>query len=220
VAGISDRKNESSGPLPAGSLPALPHAALDRLARLHRETRRTSRTARFLGSAVHAASAFMLMGAAVLLWGGGQTLGRNFTWAALVLMGVVALTGSFIRSHAAAFDRGPASAAVRMLRAILFYMGVAWGAGAFLALPVHPTATTVLLFALVPALVLAALLHDPAGLAAFQIPASLLTVAAALAGARPDAGPAAAALLFLQGLLLAAVALGHRARLPAGLALR
>jgi hypothetical protein len=219
VAGISDREDDAIL-LPGGPLPVLPHVALEQLAHLHRETRQTSRIAKFLGSAVHAASAFMLMGGFVLLWSGGQTLGRNFAWAVLVLAGVAALIYSFIRSHAAAFARGPASAAARMLRATLFYMGIAWGTGAFLALPVHAATATVLLFALLPALVLAALLHDPAGLAAFQIPASLLAIAAALAGAWPHAGLAAAALLVLQGLLLAATARNHRTSLPAGLALR
>lgn len=219
MAGISDREDDAIL-LPGGPLPVLPHIALEQLAHLHRETRQASRIAKFLGSAVHAASAFMLMGSIVLLLSGGQTLGRNFAWAALVLAGVVALVYSFIRSHAAAFARAPASAAVRMLRATLFYVGIAWGMGAFLVLPVHSGAAAVLLFALLPALVLAALLRDPAGLAAFQIPASLLAIAASLAGAWPHAGLAAAVLLVLQGLLLAAAAFSHRTSLPAGLALR
>jgi hypothetical protein len=99
-------------------------------------------------------------------------------------------------------------------------MGIAWGAGAFLVLPAYPSAVTVLLFALLPALMLAALLHDPAGLAAFQVPASFFAVAAAFAGPWLQAGLAGATLLILQGLLFAATALGHRTHLPAGLALR
>jgi hypothetical protein len=219
VAPIAGRK-EDLGPHPAGPLAALPGAMLDQLARLHREASQASRATKFLGSAVHAASAFMLMGSAMLLWGGGQTIGRNFSWAVLVLIGVAALLYSFIRTHAAAFDRVPVPAAMRMLRAILFYMGIAWGTGAFLVLPGNAMAAMAILFAVLPALVLAGLLRDLAGLAAFQVPASLLTAAAMLAGSSPDARPGAAAIFILQPILFAMVGLRHRISLPAGLALR
>ena len=108
-------------------------AALDQLARLHVETSEASRLVKFLRSSVHAASLFMLMGACVLFLGGGPTIGQNFSWAVLVLIGVMALLYSYIRTNAAVFDRTPVSEAARNLRAIFFYMGLAWGAGAFLA---------------------------------------------------------------------------------------
>ena len=111
----------------------MPVAALDQLARLHVETSEASRLVKFLRSAVHAAFLFMLMGTCVLFLGGGPTIGHDFSWAALILIGVAALLYSYIRTNAAVFGRAPISEAARNLRAILFYMGVAWGAGAFLA---------------------------------------------------------------------------------------
>ncbi|HEY4274530.1 MAG TPA: hypothetical protein VGM68_03520 [Rhizomicrobium sp.] len=211
---------ESAVPSPAEPLAALPAAMLEQLARLHRETSQVSRTTKFLGSAVHAASAFMLMGGCVLLWSGGQTIGQNFLWAVLVLIGVAALLYSFIRTHAAAFDRMPASMAARNLRGMVLYLGLAWGAGAFLVLPGNAAPVTAILFAVLPALVLSGLLHDFTGLAAFQIPASVLTAAALFARPWQDPGLAMAAIFTLQSVLFAMVALRHRISLPAGLALR
>ena len=89
----------------ARPLPILPVAALDQLARLHVETSEASRLVKFLRSAVHVAALFMLMGACVLLLGGGPTIGHNFSWAALVLIGVTALLYSFIRTNAAVIGR-------------------------------------------------------------------------------------------------------------------
>jgi hypothetical protein len=201
-------------------LPILPVAALDQLARLHVETSETSRLVKFLHSAVHAAPLFMLMGACVLFLGGGPTIAHNFSWAALVLIGVTALLYSFIRTNAAVFGRAPISQSSRNLRAILFYMGVAWGAGAFLAVPPDLPPLQAILFAVIPAMLLAMLLNDLGGLAAFQAPAGALTIGAALALSWPHAGLDALLILILQWGLFAAIALRRRSPLPAGLALR
>jgi hypothetical protein len=204
----------------ARSLPVLPVAALDQLARLHTETTQASRQVKFLRSAVHAASLFMLMGTCVLSLGGGPTIGHNFSWAALVLIGVTALLYSFIRTNAAVFGRAPISEAARNLRVILFYMGVAWGAGAFLAVPPALPASQAILFAVIPAMLMALLLNDLAGLAAFQAPAGALTIWSAFAQPWPHAGLDALLILMLQWGLFAAIALRRRSPLPAGLALR
>jgi hypothetical protein len=204
----------------ARPLPVLPVAALDQLARLHVETSEASRLVKFLRSAVHAASLFMLMGTCVLLLGGGPTIGHNFAWAALILIGVTALLYSFIRTNAAVFGRAPVSEAARNLRAILFYMGAAWGAGAFLAVPASLPVLQAVLFAVIPAMLLALLLKDLAGLAAFLAPAGALTIWAGFAQSWPDAGFDALLILMLQSGLFAAMALRRRPSLPAGLALR
>jgi hypothetical protein len=204
----------------ARPLPVLPVAALDQLAHLHAETTQASRLVKFLRSAVHAASLFMLMGTGVLFLGGGPTIGHNFSWAALVLIGVTALLYSFIRTNAAVFGRAPISEAARNLRVILFYMGVAWGAGAFLAVPPDLPAPQAILFAVIPAMLMASLLNDLAGLAAFQAPAGALTIWSAFAQPWPHAGLDALLILVLQWGLFAAIALRRRSPLPAGLALR
>jgi hypothetical protein len=204
--------------LAARPLPVLPLAALDRLARLHAENGEASHVARLLRNAIHAASLFMLMGSCVLLLGGGGAIGRNFSWAVLVLIGVVGLIHSYIRTNAA--RRAPASQAARNLRAIFFYLGIAWGAGAFLALPSALPASEAILFAVAPALLLALLLKDGACLAAFHAPAGALTIGAAFIRAWPDAGLDALAILALQWGLFGLLAVRRRNPLPPGLALR
>ena len=201
-------------------MPVLPLAALDQLARLHAESSQASRLAKFLQGAVHAASLFMLMGACVLAFGGGATIGRNFSWAVLVLTGVAALLYSYIRSDAAAFSRAPASQAARNLRVILLYLGIAWGAGAFLAMPPDVPAPAAILFAVMPAMLLAWQLRDLGGLAAFQGPAGILTIAAAFAQHWPQAGLDAVMILVFHWGLFAVIAWRRRLPLPAGLALR
>jgi hypothetical protein len=156
----------------------------------------------------------------VLFLGGGPTIGHNFSWAALVLSGVAALLYSYIRTNAAGFGRAPISQASRNLRGIFFYMGVAWGAGAFLAVPPDLPALQAVLFAVVPAILMALLLNDPGGLAAFQSPAGLLTIGASFIRSWPLAGLDALLILILQWGLFAVIALRHRSPLPAGLALR
>jgi hypothetical protein len=202
------------------ALPVLPLAALDQLARLHVETSQVGRLVMFLRSAVHIASLFMLMGTCVLFLGGGATIGHNFSWAVLILIGVTGLLYSYIRTNAAVFDRAPVSEAARNLRAILFYMGLAWGAGAFLAVPPHLPPLQVVLFAIMPTLLLALMATDIAGLAAFLVPAGGLTVGAAFFRAWPDAGLDAFLISALQCGVFIGTILRRRAPLPAGLALR
>ena len=204
----------------AKSLPVLPVAALDQLARLHVETSEVSRLILFLRSSVHVASVFMLMGTCVLFLGGGATIGYNFCWAALVLIGVAALLYSHIRANAAAFDRAPVSEAARHLRMTLFYIGLAWGSGAFLATPPAVSALQAILFAVAPTLLLALLLKDAGGLAAFLAPAGALTIGAAFTRSWPDAGLDAVLIPVLQWGLFIGIILRHRTPFPAGLVLR
>jgi hypothetical protein len=112
--------------------------------------------------------------------------------------------------------------AARELRAVLLYMGTAWGAGAFLALPAALPTVPLILFAAVPALSLALLFADAGGLAGFMGPATLLTIAAALIRPLPHAGIDAALLLVVQWGLISGILIRGRRRapLPAGFALR
>jgi hypothetical protein len=195
-------------------------AALDRLEHLYVETSEASRLTLFLRSSVHVASLFMLMGTCVLFLGGGGNFAQNFVWAALILLGVAALLYSFIRNMAAAFDRAPASEAARNLRVILFYMGLAWGAGAFLAVPAALPAYQAIPFAVIPVFLLALMLNDPAGLIAFLVPAGSWTVYAAFARSWPEAPLDAVLIPLLQAGLFLATLLRRRTHFPPGLALR
>ena len=195
-------------------------AALDRLEHLYVETSEASRLTLFLRSSVHVASLFMLMGTCVLFLGGGASFAQNFSWAVLILLGVAALLYSYIRNMAAAFDRAPASEAARNLRLILFYMGLAWGAGAFLAVPATFPAYQAIPFAVIPVLLLALMLNDTAGLIAFLVPAGSWTVYAAFARSWPEAPLDAVLIPLLQAGLFLATLLRRRAHFPPGLALR
>jgi hypothetical protein len=188
---------------------SLPLDALDQLARLHRETRETSRLARFLASSVHAAFLFMLMSALVLFLGRTETIGRDFSWALMILVGVLALLECYIRTHAALFSGAP-SARAKELRMVFLYMGFGWGAGAFLVLPADPGTLAVLLFMALPGAALAFLLPDAAGFTFFLVPAGLMVIGAALIRGFPHAELDMSLILILQWGLFSGALLRNR----------
>jgi hypothetical protein len=200
-------------------LPVLPAISFDRLARLHVETSEAGRLVVFLRAALNAASIFLLMGTCVLFLGGGATMAHNFAWAALMLTGIAALLYSYIRTNAAVFDRAPISESARNLRLIFFYLGLAWGAGAFLAVPATLSGLTAVLFAVIPAILLAFLLHDGPATAVFLAPAGLLTAACAFLHAWPHPMVDAALILGLQWASFLGIVWRRRTSFPAGLAL-
>jgi hypothetical protein len=112
---------------------ALPHdaplVALGRLPLLHQEAARNLGLSRFLARSPVACIVLMLMGAVALVWaglGGGGTLKADFAWAALVLLGVIAMTRNFVRGYARSLRRVPLEEAAADLRALLLYTGVVW----------------------------------------------------------------------------------------------
>ncbi|HEX4370341.1 MAG TPA: hypothetical protein VH019_03255 [Rhizomicrobium sp.] len=188
---------------------SLPLDALDQLARLHRESRETSRLARFLASSVHAAFLFMLMSALVLFLGRTETIGRDFSWALMILVGVLALLECYIRTHAALFSGAP-SARAKELRMVFLYMGFGWGSGAFLVLPPDPGTLAVLLFVALPGVALALLLPDAMGFTFFMVPAGLTVIGAALICGFPHAGLDMSLILILQWGLFSGALLRNR----------
>ena len=188
---------------------SLPLDALDQLARLHRETRETSRLARFLASSVHAALLLMLASALVLVLWRRETIGRDFSWALMILVGVLALLECYIRTQAALFSGTPA-ARVKELRLVFLYMGVAWGAGAFLVLPPDPSVLSVFLFIACPGAVLAFLIPDAAAFTLFLVPAGLMAIGAALVRGFPHAQLDMSLILILQWGLFSGALLRNR----------
>jgi hypothetical protein len=165
-----------------------PFIALDRLPLLHQEGARHLSLSRFLARSPVACIVLMLMGAVALVWaglGGGGTLKADFAWAALVLLGVIAMTRNFIRGYARSLRRVPLEEAAADLRALLLYTGVVWGAGASLVMPDLPAPALVFSFAAAPSVVLTLVLGDSKGALAFVAPASLITASAAMLGAWP-----------------------------------
>lgn len=191
--------------------------ALDELARLHHETRQTNRLARFLASAVQAAFLFMLMAVLVFVLERGQTMGRNFSWALLILAGVLMLLHRHIRTHAALFSPAPLERVAGELRLVFFYMGVAWGAGAFLVLPADPGVLAVVLFMMLPGVALAFFLPDTAAFTLFLAPAGLVTMGAALVCVFPHRALDISLILILQWGLFSGAFLRNREPHPVAL---
>ena len=150
---------------PACLRAAIPYEALARLPQLHGEAGRNLATATFLARSPQASVVLMALGGAVLLAGGG-TLKADFAWAALVLIGIVAMTRNYIRGFARSLRRLPLAEAAADLRALLLYTGAAWGVGAFLVMPDLPAPALAFGFAVLPSLGVALVLKDgPATLA-------------------------------------------------------
>ena len=183
-----------------------PQDALGRLFALHQEAGRNLHLSQFLARSPVACVLLMLIGALALLWAGlsgGGTLKADFAWAALVLLGVIAMTRNFIRGHARSLRRVPLEEAAADLRTLLLYLGVAWGTGAFLVMPGLPAPALVFSFAAAPSLALTLVLRDAKGILAFVAPTTLATAGAAVLGVWPlDIWVAAAIIAVGGGLVM------------------
>lgn len=203
-----------TAPMPGAITAPVPHAALARLPHLHDESRMALRRAGLMARTIPVAGLLLALGTMTALFGGG-TLGATFVWSVAVIGGVIAVIASYLRTTAIFKDMAGSTAD---LRAILLYLGVAWGMGAFLALA--PQALVLIAFAVIPTLGVALLLRDNRAIAAFAGPVTILTAATCLL--RLESALAAAALLLLQAAIgLFLFARRHRAGItPPGLALR
>jgi hypothetical protein len=168
---------------PLGIAEAVPahRASLVQLAMLHDEARETALLANLLGRAPYAA--FALAGMALV------TAALSFTqsstpalivWLVLVAAGIGAIARSYAHTIKAPFERVPLRAFSRDLSAILFYAGFAWGAGAFLAVPVTTPVVMVLLFSAGTCAMIAALLRSPEHALFFLAPVAGLAALASL----------------------------------------
>ena len=203
---LPEFRPEFSDP-PAVKPTAPPHAALSRLPELHEESRLALRRAGLNARAIPAAGVLLALATLTAMFGGGA-LAPTFAWSLAVFCGVTAVLVSHLR--AASVFRDLAGSAADM-RAILLYLGLAWGAGAFLALA--PGVPALLVFAAAPVLALAWLLADVPAVLAFAVPVSLCAVAALVL--RNASLTGAALMLALEG----AIFLGLlRRRMAPGLA--
>lgn len=164
-------------------------AALDRLRLLHDEAGRNLLEAQLLARIPAACVMLMLTGAMALAWTGfsGQAgLKPGFAWAALLLVGIIAMIGLHIRGVARSLRRAPLAKAASELRLLLLYVGIVWGSGVFLIMPGLPAPAQAVLFAMLPSLGLALIWRDTGSYAAFAAPVAFLTAGASLMGAWPQ----------------------------------
>jgi hypothetical protein len=166
----------------------VPHAALARLPALRQEARQDIGLLQFLARAPQACLILLTAGASLLIWTrltvGLAPLEREFAWVSAVLIGIAAMTGLHIRSYAWGAAQMPLHQAANTQRWLLFYTGMAWGAGAFLVMPSLPALA--IGFAIIPSLGLSLLLGDQKGATAFTAPVILATASEACLAAWPS----------------------------------
>src|SRR5581483_8538531 len=110
----------------------------------------------------------------------------------------------------ALFTDAPLERTAKELRLIFFYLGLAWGAGAFLVLSAAAQPLAVVLFTAVPGLALAFLLADAMGTVLFLIPAGLMTMGGAAIRAFPHLQLDLSLILILQWGLFSGAFLRNR----------
>ena len=200
--------------VPAPPTSSAPGAALRRLPQLHDESRLALRRASLMMRAVPAAGSLLVLGTLTAMFGGGAMV-PTFAWSVAVCLGVAAVLASHLRAASVFRDLAGSTAD---MRAILLYMGVAWGAGAFLALGPQPA--LLVGFIALPSLVLGLMLGDLPAILAFAGPATIFGLAAILLR---TGNMAAAVILVLLQAVCGFLLLRNRTRAgiaPPGLALR
>ena len=179
-------------------------SALALLPRLHEEAVETARLANVMGRVPEAAGVLAALGALTLGASLGSTaLAPLLAWSLFVGIGAIMLLVLFARSQAAPFDLTFLRGYAADVNAALLYVGFAWGAGAFLAVPAGAGATGLILFAVTGVAAMAAVLRAKAPTLYFLIPGLGLPIMAAATGSQ---GLVAASILGLAALATAGLA--------------
>jgi hypothetical protein len=197
-----ERIPSEDGVLPERADGPLAHIA--RLSELYDEAAETALLASLLGRMPYLAVALLAATSAVAVLAHAATA-PLLTWLALMGAGLVSLMRAYVVTIAAPFERAPLRLFARDLQAIMLYVGFAWGAGSFLALPADITLLPAIIFSAGAAAIVAVIGRASDATACFAIPVTLLSAAAALM--RPvDSGVFAAAAIFGAGLGVMATA--------------
>ena len=193
--------------VPDGILPERfdgPLAHIARLSELYDEAAETALLASLLGRMPYLAVALLGVSTAVAVLA-HAAMAPLLTWVALMGAGLVSLMRSYVVTIAAPFERAPLRLFARDLQAIMLYIGFAWGAGSFLALPADITLLQAIAFSAGTAAMVAVIGRASDATACFAIPVTLLSAAAALM--RPvELGVFAAPTILAAGLLVMGVA--------------
>jgi len=160
--------------------------AIAKLKLLHAEAEETARLANLLGRSLSAGIILPVLSYLTVGLSFETGPGAELVWCALVTLVAAAMVIAYRRAMRRPFERAALKEFAKDLSAILLFAGFAWGAGAFLALPAAASATGAVVFATVPALIVAYLLRDREALVLFLAPVAVLTAIAALL--KPFAG--------------------------------
>jgi hypothetical protein len=180
-----------------------PRAHIARLAELHDEAAETALLANLLGRMPYIAAALAAAGGAVALLS-HAAVPPLLTWLVLVAAGLIAVMRAYVTTIAAPFERAPLRFFARDLQAIMLYVGFAWGAGSFLALPATVGVLQALAFSAGAIVLVALVVRASDAVACFAIPVTVLSVAAALIQPFANGALASAAILAAGLLVMAA----------------
>ncbi len=174
-----------------------PHVEIARLAALHDEARETALLANLLGRAPYVAAA-LAAAAVITAWFniGAISSAEIGTWLVLMLIGVGAMARAYRQAIAAPFERASLRNFAADLTAIMIYLGFAWGAGAYLALSGATPPLALVLFAAVPAALVAFTLRQRDSAFVFVAPVTALAAFAAVLRPLPE-GPLTAAFVLI-----------------------
>jgi hypothetical protein len=196
------RNEPASASLPAS--PSRSRALIANLAELHDEAAETALLANLLGRVPYLAVVLLILtlAAAMLVHGAFAPL---LTWVTLMGAGLIALTRAYVTMIAAPFERARLRFFARDLQATMLYVGFAWGAGSFLALPADVSFLQLLAFGAGAAVLVAAIARASDAVACFVIPATVLPAAASL-GRPLEGGVFACAAILAAGLAIMGIA--------------
>lgn len=154
--------------------------ALARLKHLHAEAEETAHLANLLGRSGYVGAALPFL--AILTMGLSVEMNpaAQMVWLLFVTAVAGAMLFAYRRAMKRPFERPALKEYAKDLSAILLFAGFAWGAGAFLALPVATPVFGAIAFAVLPSAAVAYLLRDRVALFLFLAPVTGLTVAACL----------------------------------------
>jgi hypothetical protein len=196
MVAIVKSQNASPQPLPRH----LPRSgSLARLKALHQEAEETARLANLLGRSGYVGIALPFLAIFTISLSVEVSPAPQVVWLLFVGAVAAAMLLAYRRAMQRPFEKAVLKDYAKDLSAILLFAGFAWGAGAFLALPVGAPAAAALAFAALPAVIVASLLRERDALFLFLAPVASLTAAACLL--KPFAGGLWAASVVIAGAL-------------------
>ena len=185
-------------------------SAIARLKNLHAEAEETARLANLLGRSLHAGIALPVLGIVAVGLSDVVNPAAQLIWCGLVSVISLAMAVAYRHAMKKPFERTALKDFAKDLSAILLFAGFAWGAGAFLALPVGTSGIAAVLFAAVPAIIIAYLLRDREALYLFLAPVGVLSATASLVKPFADGVLAAGLIIFACAAIAGASMLHER----------